>query len=325
MASCKFLFETNLDHTDLTDLDDGSSHYCMFRVSNGLATWSCVVLVLLAFERRAVSRVMGFINVETRSGPVAARRADTNMAIAADSAVDAGPFQPPALTATLDTASGPLNGSRGEVVGSTGRIGSLILRSGGGLLAASPRGLRPGSLSPPGTPIFVAVPTSAIANVIRLTPRERRGDIVLISNGLPSRLLGEFDEDELGIGITVTVPHFGVLQTGAEAVTSPISPSTVVHGKHSTVLMRLLVEQCGINVVKARSMEEVEACAARKLLWTSLMWLLCHEDGDPIDVTAVHETKSEKLQDLVQELLPVANSLAEGNIGTVENIMEAYK
>ena len=58
----------------------------------------------------------------------------------------------------------------GEVVGARGRIGSLLLRAGGGSLAATPRGVAPGALSPPGTPILVTAPASAVEDVLR-SPR----------------------------------------------------------------------------------------------------------------------------------------------------------
>eukprot|EP00957_Ditylum_brightwellii_P149713 11401082-Ditylum_brightwellii.AAC.1 len=51
----------------------------------------------------------------------------------------------------------------GKVVKSNGRIGSLLLSKGAGTLAAVPHGVYPGCLSPPGTPIYVAVPSTALA------------------------------------------------------------------------------------------------------------------------------------------------------------------
>ena len=74
-------------------------------------------------------------------------------------------------------------GRKGEVVGAKGRIGSLLLRAGGGSLAATPRGVAPGALSPPGTPILVTAPASAVADVLRATPPSRLEDVVLLCNG----------------------------------------------------------------------------------------------------------------------------------------------
>ena len=54
------------------------------------------------------------------------------------------------------------SGRAGEVIGATGRIGSLLLRTGQGSLAATPRGVAPGGLSPPGTPIIVTTPAEAL-------------------------------------------------------------------------------------------------------------------------------------------------------------------
>ena len=76
------------------------------------------------------------------------------------------------LLLTLSCALTPLrNGHLGEVIGASGRIGSLLLRAGRGDLAAVPRGVAPGALSPPGTPIIVATPASALGDVLRSTPR----------------------------------------------------------------------------------------------------------------------------------------------------------
>ena len=89
-------------------------------------------------------------------------------------------------------------GSAGEVYGATGRIGSLLLRSGAGKLAAVPRGLAPGCLSPPGTPILVTAPTDALANVLRATPPQRQPDLVLLCNGaareIAADVLGEAEQ-----------------------------------------------------------------------------------------------------------------------------------
>jgi hypothetical protein len=66
-----------------------------------------------------------------------------------------------------------INGRKGEVVGARGRIGSFLLRAGRGNLAATPRGVAPGALSPPNTPILVAAPASAVEDILRATPTDR--------------------------------------------------------------------------------------------------------------------------------------------------------
>ena len=75
-------------------------------------------------------------------------------------------------------------GDAGEVIGASGRIGSFLLRAGAGTLAATPRGLAPGSLSPPGTPILVATPVNSLPDVLLSCPSNRRRDLVLLSNGM---------------------------------------------------------------------------------------------------------------------------------------------
>ena len=82
------------------------------------------------------------------------------------------------------SSGGAIGGSAGEVVGCGGRIGSLLLRAGDGTLAATPRGVAPGGLSPPGTPLIVATPASALPEVLLATPPERRADLFVLSNGM---------------------------------------------------------------------------------------------------------------------------------------------
>eukprot|EP00957_Ditylum_brightwellii_P179125 13646651-Ditylum_brightwellii.AAC.1 len=54
----------------------------------------------------------------------------------------------------------------GKVVGSNGHIGSLLLSKGAGTLAAVPCGVYLGCFSPPGTPIYVDVPSTALAQIV---------------------------------------------------------------------------------------------------------------------------------------------------------------
>mmetsp|Transcript_22195 Transcript_22195/g.63677 ORF Transcript_22195/g.63677 Transcript_22195/m.63677 type:complete len:821 (-) Transcript_22195:141-2603(-) len=250
-----------------------------------------------------------------------------------------------------DNDRSPINGSRGEVVGATGRIGSFLLRSGCGTLAATPRGVCPGSLSGPGKPIFVAVHAAAVPDVVQSTLPSRRPDLVFVTNGLPSRILAgsldgghesEDDSDGLLQSITLSVPHFGVLSVGGDVVTASSSPPTIVHGKHSSSLAALLQPQ-GIVVGQVSSRSNLEAAAVKKLLWSSIMWILCHEgleekgDADgtgnasngskPITVAEVHEKKEWKLRALVEELLPAANIvLGQGNdLGTVDEMLAYFR
>ena len=88
----------------------------------------------------------------------------------------------PRYRATL--SMGSVSGSAGEVVGANGRIGSLLLRAGLGTLAAVPRGMAPGALSPAGTPIIVATHASALTELLEATPVDRICDIVLLCNGM---------------------------------------------------------------------------------------------------------------------------------------------
>jgi hypothetical protein len=145
------------------------------------------------------------------------------------------------------------------------------------------------------------------------------------------------------------VPHFGVLSVGGDVVTTSSSPPTIVHGKHSLSLAALLQSQ-DIVVEQVSSRSNLEAAAVKKLMWSSIMWILCHEgecDGDsdganymydngtgnassaskPMSVAEVHEKKERKLRALVEELLPAANSMLgkDNGLGTVDEILAYFR
>jgi glycine/D-amino acid oxidase-like deaminating enzyme len=254
--------------------------------------------------------------------------------------------------AHTDTKILTLSGSRGEIVGATGRVGSFLLRSGRGTLAATPRGVSPGSLSESGTPVFVAVHAAAVPHIVQSTLPSRRKDLVFVTNGLPSRILAglddvhdqchryesaKYDADELLRTITLSVPHFGVLSVGGDVVTSSSSPPTFVHGRHSSSLASLL-QPPGIVVEQVSSRSDLQAAAVKKLMWSSTMWLLCHEEeykedhccgvgNKPITVEMVHEKKEPKLHALVEELLPAANDLVgKGfNLGSASDVVAYFR
>ena len=235
----------------------------------------------------------------------------------------------------------------GEVVGSSGKIGSYILHrlNKQKLIpstddtnnpiypqslnaAAVPRGVAPGCLSPNGTPIYAAIPSSSIRNVWETTLPHRRKDLVFLCNCIPSRHLNfansnnnNIDDDDQGV--TVAILHFGVSHNNnanddASLVpipklnNSPQSPPTVIYGKHATTLAKLL-QKDGINVQIVDSPKEVQIAASKKIAWSSLMWLMCHSfnsGNGPITVKNVHDIKSKQLQRLVEEILPSLESLA---------------
>ena len=189
-----------------------------------------------------------------------------------------------------------------EVIGATGRIGSLFLRSStttnNTTPVAVPKGVSPGSLSPQGTPIYVATPAQAWPLILEDTPTARRSDLVWIGNGLPP------SSDVEG---TVVVPHFGVLQVHADPVTSPDSPPTFVFGKHAAAVQRILHENGIVQVDIVNSYPAILAAAAQKLLWAASMWLLCHSSSTtPRTALQVHNTAlADTLDELVRrELFP---------------------
>lgn len=229
----------------------------------------------------------------------------------------------------------------GEVVGSTGKIGSYILHrlneqvvcdddTNDGIeypqslnVAAVPRGLAPGCLSPNGTPIYAAVPSSSIQSVWKATLPHRREDLVFMCNCIPSRHL-IFDSDDEEKEVSVAILHFGVshnntdIEMGRSLVpipklnNSPDSPPTVIYGKHANTL-GLGLGQDGIPVQIVTDPQEIQIAAAKKIAWSSLLWLCCHsfDDGNgPITVKDVHHFKSKQLQRLVEEILPSLEILA---------------
>ena len=151
--------------------------------------------------------------------------------------------------------------------------------------------------------------------------------------------------------ITTSVPYFGVLSVGATPISESSSPPTVIHnGRHAKALASLLEShgiRCKIVGMGAHGdgdkhgnatgngngLKEIDAAAIQKLIWISIMWLLCHDcQGDrertsrrtseserdgrqevvgPITCSNVHKMKKEQIQKLLRELVPAANELLE--------------
>ncbi|KAK1743738.1 hypothetical protein QTG54_005335 [Skeletonema marinoi] len=225
---------------------------------------------------------------------------------------------------------------RGEVIGSSGKIGSFILNSINSPVvpiveesnnhqypqcqpaAATPRGVSPGCLSPGNTPLYACIPSSAIRTVWEATVPHRRKDLVFLCNCIPSRHLN-FDSS---IDFTICILHFGVSHASVDDKgtasslqplpilnTSPQSPPTVVYGRHATTLAEVL-KRDGISVEIASSAQHLQIVAAKKLAWSSLFWLLCHDSNEPMTVKEVWECKSKQIHELVEEMLPALNRLA---------------
>lgn len=201
----------------------------------------------------------------------------------------------------------------------------------------------PGAMTHEGQPIYVAVPATSIGDVIQRTPWQRRNDLVFVTNGIPSDYLQErrhccqmndkqgkrtsankllfstfqgLDPDVC----TVTVPHFGVLNVGDDPISGDTSPPTMVYGRHSHRLQEIL-QRYGVKVKIVDSRKDVDEMAIRKLMWVSIMWLLCHDTTttttatatkeQPLTVSEVHAKRDFDLRQLVCELLPAANLLLE--------------
>ena len=186
----------------------------------------------------------------------------------------------------------------GEVIGASGRIGSLLLRAGGGLLVPSIRG-DPGALSPRGTPLYVATPASAVPGLLRAVPENRLGDLVLCPNGMMYEVATAVCGAAASAGMTIGVLYFGVLSCGAEPSTGSTAPASVAAGPHAARLAALL-DRCSLRCDALPKAADANAAAGAKMMWSSSMWLLCAVHACCID--DVHAQHADQLAALVDEL-----------------------
>ena len=142
----------------------------------------------------------------------------------------------PVAVASVVCALSAQSGRAGEVIGATGRIGSLLLRTGAGSLAATPRGIAPGGLSPAGTPIIVATPAEALHEVLSSTPRHRVCDLCLLCNGMVTEMAADVLGAEAAAQVTAGVLYFGVLSPGATPTSGPGAPPTALAGPHAATV-----------------------------------------------------------------------------------------
>ena len=192
-----------------------------------------------------------------------------------------------------------------EVVGASGRMGSFWLVTPHHKAIAVPRGVSPGSFTSLGSPIYVATPGAAWEQVYQQTPKERRNDLVFVGNGIiPKSILPkEHEEDELGHP-TFVVPHYAVLEQCRKClqqnsmsqqeqqqkwiITSPTSPPTFLHGRHARLVADALKGQ-GVKTEIVNSLLQIQVAAARKLLWASCLWLVCHYEVPSKYIDLVHK------------------------------------
>lgn len=202
-----------------------------------------------------------------------------------------------------------------EVVGGNGRIGSQFMRLlGESTSCAVPRGAAPGSLSRNG-PIFVCTPAAAWPNIIQLARNHhRQPDLVFVGNGLvPTGIV----ED-----VTVVVPHYAILKTGAKPLVATGAPPTYVFGKHAEFVKNLLTSDGVGNVQILDDAKQICIVAAQKLLWGSCLWLLCHAQDPPCTVQQVHDTHRRELQALVHELWPSFSKITNSKQAKFEDVMQ---
>jgi hypothetical protein len=187
-----------------------------------------------------------------------------------------------------------------EVVG-RGRIASLFLRQPGSVNVA--RGESPGWQTPKGAPLVVATPCQAWRAIYQACPDERRPDLVWMGNGLPLDDCPGFSQT------TLVVPHFAILQLDGPVVTADTSPPTYTCGPHAAFVARMLRAQGVARVERIVAYLALRIHAVRKVLWASCLWLLCHAQTPPLTVSQVHEQRSDLLEALVAELMPVVTEL----------------
>ena len=212
------------------------------------------------------------------------------------------------MTLLLFISTGPapcraapaISGHLGEVVGASGRIGSLLLRAGEGGLAAVPRGLAPGGLSPLGTPIIVVTPASALGTVLRSTPPERVCDLVLLCNGLVLERVKTILGAEPARHITAGCVFFGVLSPGAPARHGACAPPTTLAGAHAETVASL-IRRMGPRCEVCTDLDSLQSVAQLKMVWSSALWLVCNARGCAVD--EAHTAHSAELRALVDELL----------------------
>ena len=185
-----------------------------------------------------------------------------------------------------------------QVIGGAGRMGSQWMRLLGEEAVAVPRGAAAASSENNNTIAVVVVCTSAAA-----WPSLRRQysgcwlDLIFVGNGCI-----EDDDDDA----TYVIPHYAISRVGAPPTVQEGAPPTYVVGPQARWVQQQLLSDGIPNVRILTDHSTAQQYAVRKLLWASVMWLLCHEHGStPITVRTVHTTQADRLRRLVRELWPV--------------------
>lgn len=210
---------------------------------------------------------------------------------------------------------------KGEIIGANGRIGSLLLRAGAGSFAAVPRGLAPGGLSAPGSPIIVATHASDVASLVRSTPAVRCKDLVLLCNGMAREHVREVHGAEAADSITAGCLFFGVLGVGASPTFGAGAPPTALAGPHAELVASLIASE-GPPCDVLHSLEELEPVAQLKMIWSATLWLVCAARG--CTVGEAHAAHADVVSELVSELaLECAPALA-SNVSATLARLESY-
>ena len=232
-----------------------------------------------------------------------------------------------ALTVIILASSAPLalalgiSGQAGEVVGATGRIGSLLLRAGSGRLAAVPRGVAPGGLSPAGTPIIVATHASALESVLKSTPENRVADLVLLSNGMVRETVAAILGEQAADSVTCGCVYFGVPAPGADATHGAGAPATALAGTHAATIASL-IQSMGPRCTVLEGVDALDLAAQLKMLWSSALWLICAARG--CTVSEAHARHPSLVRALVKELLVECAAAVSKDVELVLQTLQAY-
>ncbi len=145
----------------------------------------------------------------------------------------------------------------------------------------------------PGRPIIVAVRNDDLSGVLARVPTARRGDLVLIQNGMLRPWIAEH-----GLEPTRGLLFFAVPRRGAEPEPGGDSP---FFGRHAALVAAWL-SALGLpaSVVSEQAFAELEL---EKLIWNSAFGLLCERRAAPVGV--IVDQHLAELRALVQEFVAI--------------------
>lgn len=159
-------------------------------------------------------------------------------------------------------------------------------------------------------PVLICTTCDSVPDVYSGLPRSRKTDAVFMSNGMLLRFFAQNQvEDCTQVLLYMSATDEGTLTDGGQ---------TAVTGKWAPEVQHFLLGsgvRCGVldrGAYTARMLE--------KLLWSSVLWLVCHVHGG-VSVGEALERHREDIVQLVYELYPTAQVYA---LEAVPEYMEHY-